>query len=65
MRIRINFDFLNDMLEIAKKVGYEFKKFQKENEPSFWTKEVKFEEVKNDKGFNEYSSNNTSSGKSS
>lgn len=53
------------MLEIAKKVGYEFKKFQKENEPSFWTNEVKFEEVKNDKGFNEYSSNNTSSGKSS
>ena len=59
MKIRINFDFLNEMLDNLKSVWHEFKKFEKENSPSSWIKEVNFGEVKSDKKHNSSSSTNS------
>jgi hypothetical protein len=59
LKIRINFDFLNEMLDNVKGVWHEFKKFEKENSPSSWIKEVNFGEVKDDKKSNSSSSSSS------
>jgi putative transposase len=45
LKIRINFDFLNEMLNNVKSVWHEFKKLEKENSPSSWIKEVNSQSV--------------------
>jgi len=59
LKIRINFDFLNEMLDNVKSVWHEFKKFEKENSPSSWIKEVNFGEATDDKKSNSSSSSSS------
>ena len=47
------------MLDNVKGVWHEFKKFEKENSPSSWIKEVNFGEVKDDKKSNSSSSSSS------
>jgi hypothetical protein len=59
LKIRINFDFLNEMLNNVKSVWHEFKKLEKENSPSSWIKEVNFEEGADGKKSNSSSSSSS------